>query len=265
MKALSSPANPAYRRWLQLASRPRAVRELRQTLAEGLHLARTALDAGHPIVAVLLRRGARGEAIEGLLGELDAAVERYELAPALYDRLAPVEHGAGVMLAIGARDVDPPRLLAADMVFLDGLQDPGNVGTLLRTAAAAGVRHVLAGPGTAALWAPKVLRAAMGAHFHLSLSEAVAPERLPETLRGEWVAAVAHDAQSLWTAPLPAGAIGWVFGGEGAGPSAATLSICNRRLSVPTEGGVESLNVAAAAAICLFERRRRREGLADPA
>lgn len=143
------------------------------------------------------------------------------------------------------------------MMYLDGVQDPGNAGTLLRTAAAAGIGDVLAGAATASLWSPKTLRAGQGAQFRLRLHEQVNPDALPSLLDGEWIGADARGGDSLWTALLPAGPVGWVFGGEGAGLSAAARSVCRRVISIPIDSAVESLNVAAAAAVCLFERRRR--------
>ncbi len=256
MKAIASDANPGFRHWLRLASVPRAVREAGQTLAEGIHLAQSALAANIPVEAVLLRKGAAHAELDAVLAQL-AGVTAYELAPALYDRLAPVEHGVGLLLLLPIPVLPLPAQGRADMVYLDGIQDPGNAGAILRSAAAAGVRHVLAGPGTAALWAPKVLRAAMGAHFRLELHERVAAADLPAVLDGPWFAAVAHGAPSLWEQVLPAGALGWIFGAEGSGPTADALAASRHQVCIPTSAAVESLNVAAAAAICLFERMRR--------
>jgi TrmH family RNA methyltransferase len=258
MKSITSEANPHFRRWLRLASTPRAVREDRATLAEGIHLAQAALEAGVAVHAALVRHGLHHEQALQVLEQLPAAVPRFELSAALYERLAPVEQGAGIVLVLAVSEPPLPQRLRADMVYLDGVQDPGNVGALLRTAAAAGAGHVLAGPGTAALWSPKVLRAGMGAHFRLRLFERVDAGQIADLLDGCWVAAVAHDAPSLWEARFPAGAIGWAFGAEGSGLSAATLEACRMRVRVPTSSAVESLNVGAAAAICLFERERRR-------
>lgn len=257
MKAIGSPSNPAYRSWLRLAERPRAAREQHRALAEGLHLAQAALDAEFSVEAVLLRHGARSAATETLAGlALQTGAAGFELAPALYDRLSPVEHGAGLMLVVQVPDHSLPSVAERDLMYLDGVQDPGNVGTLLRTAAAAGIRDVLAGPSTAALWAPKTLRAGQGAHFRLRLHEHVAPEALPAPAGG-WIGADARGGLSLWVASLPASPVGWIFGGEGTGLSVAARARCRRFISIPIDSAVESLNVAAAAAVCLFERRRR--------
>jgi len=259
VKAITSEANPRYRRWLRIAGTPRAVREEGQTLAEGIHLAQAALDAGAAVAAVLLRKGAAHADLDALLAQL-SGIDGYELPAPLYERLAPVEQGAGLMLVLPVADAALPSRAPADMVYLDGIQDPGNAGALLRSAAAAGVRHVLAGPGTAALWAPRVLRAAMGAHFRLAIHERVVAAQLPQVLDGTWIAAVAHDAPSIWAQALPQGPIGWVFGAEGSGPSAAALAASQLRVCIPTSAAVESLNVAAAAAVCLFERMRQSAG-----
>jgi TrmH family RNA methyltransferase len=180
----------------------------------------------------------------------------YELAAELYDRLGLVEHGAGLTLVLQL-----PAVAAApavgDAVYLEGVQDPGNTGTLLRIAAAAGVRQVYAGPGTAALWSPRVLRAGQGAHFRLHLAEDVTLDALPERFAGPWIGTVVRAAAPLWAVELPAGPMGWMFGSEGQGLSAPALARCASRLRIPLDAAVESLNVATAAAVCLFERARR--------
>jgi len=257
MKSLTSESNPQYRRWLKLATAPRAVRELGLSLAEGLHLAQAAVDAGARIEAVIHRRGSRGPQLDALLAQL-GSVPRFELTASMYDRLALVEHGSGLTLVVPVPAVAAPAAAPLDLVYLDGIQDPVNVGALLRNAAAAGISHVLCGPTCATAWAPRALRAAMGAHFRLKVSEGVSPESLRPSLDGIWIAAVVRDATSLWSCPLPDSAIGWAFGSEGAGLSAATLAQCTQRLCIPMDRDSESLNVAAAAAVCLFERSRRR-------
>jgi len=258
MKTISSSANAAFRSWLRLVAHPREARLQRRALAEGLHLAQAALDAAARIEAVLLRRGAPGGQAVGLVeAAMAAGAAGYELAPALYERISPVQHGAGLILVVAVTDNPLPERPRDDLLYLDGVQDPGNVGTLLRTAAAAGIRDVLASPSTAALWAPKTLRAGQGAHFRLRLHEQVDATSLPALLDGSWVGADARGGEPLWTLPLPVGPMGWVFGAEGEGLSAAARAICAQFVSIPIDAAVESLNVAAAAAVCLFERRRR--------
>jgi TrmH family RNA methyltransferase len=148
-----------------------------------------------------------------------------------------------------------PRAGVAALV-LDRLQDPGNVGTLLRSAAALGVPQVIALKGCAALWSPKVLRSAMGAHFALHLVEGVDADAL-DTLAVPLLATSSHATQALHTARLP-WPCAWVLGHEGQGVDAALLARCAQTLTIPQPGGEESLNVAAAGAICLYESARQR-------
>ena len=258
MKSIASAANPAFKAWLRLATQPREARAQGRALAEGVHLAQAALDAAMAIEGVLLRRGAASaEAARLAESAMARGAAGYELAAALFDRVSPVEHGAGLIFVVRIPSHPLPARARRDMLYLDGVQDPGNAGTLLRTAAAAGIEDVLAGPSTAALWAPKTLRAGQGAQFRLRLHERVEAGMLKEVMDGAWIAAEASGGEPLWSARFPAGPLGWVFGAEGTGLSATARAACALAVSIPIDGAVESLNVAAAAAVCLFERRRR--------
>jgi len=255
---ITSADNPLVRRLRRLAESPRACREARRTLAEGIHLVECAAAAAN-IETVVLSAAAGPEARE-LGGKVAMQTGRraVEFAAPLYDVISPVEHGVGLLAEITIPTRELPSALDADAVYLDGVQDPGNVGTLLRTAAAAGVAHIAAASGTSYLWAPKVLRAAMGAHFVLALYEDVAPGRLAAAFTGERLAAEAHARESLYSDGWGSGSVVWLFGSEGQGLSPAAAAAAQRRLHIPIDARVESLNVAAAAAICLFEQRRRR-------
>jgi TrmH family RNA methyltransferase len=134
-------------------------------------------------------------------------------------------------------------------VVLDGLQDAGNVGTILRSAGAFGFGQVLAMKGTAALWSPKVLRAGMGAHFGLRLLEGVTPDQLA-ALQVPLLATSSHQGDYLHKATLP-WPCGWILGHEGQGVSAALAQRASAFVRIVQPGGEESLNVGAAAAICL--------------
>jgi TrmH family RNA methyltransferase len=163
--------------------------------------------------------------------------------------------------------VDVPAAVAlqpeAPTLVLDRLQDAGNVGSLLRSAAAFGIRQVIALKGTAALWSPKVLRAAMGAHFGLSLFDAAEPGLL-DALALPLVATSSHATAELHDAALPQ-PCAWVLGHEGQGVAPALLARCALTVRIPQPGGEESLNVAAAGAVCLYESARRGAGAGSPA
>ena len=257
---ITSPDNPIVRRLRRLADSARACRDAGRTLAEGVHVIEAALAAGVPLHTIVTR-GAPSAVAAPLVERVEAGgaagFKRIELGAALYDAISPVEHGAGVLAEIGIPGADDPALLAEDAVYLDAVQDPGNVGTLLRTAAAAGVRRVVLGPGSAYAWSPKVMRAAMGAHFALRIAENRAIADLAPGFRGSLLAAdVGGD--DLFVAEWGRGPTLWLFGSEGQGLGADALAAAGKRLRIPLAPGVESLNVSAAAAVCLFEQARRR-------
>jgi TrmH family RNA methyltransferase len=260
MVRISSADNPLVRRLRRLADSPRAGRETERSIAEGVHLVESALAARVSITAVVISEAASApvRALAEATAER-AAARVAELSRTLYDSIAPVEHGAGILIEIVIPRPQLPIGQGADAVYLDGIQDPGNAGTLLRTAAAAGIQHVVASTGTVFLWAPKVLRAAMGAHFAVSLYEDVPPEHLVAAFDAERIAADAGGGEPLYEASWGQRPTVWMFGSEGQGLSAAASGLAQRRVRIPIASAVESLNVGAAAAVCLFEQRRRRE------
>jgi TrmH family RNA methyltransferase len=145
-------------------------------------------------------------------------------------------------------------------LLIDGVQDPGNVGSMLRSAAAAGVTDVLLSPPSAFAWSPKVLRAGQGAHFRLRLHEDVDLPAWASAYRaagGHVVATVVAQAGAIFATALT-GRLALAIGNEGAGLSAALLAAADRRATIPMPGGFESLNAAAAAAVVLFEAVRQR-------
>ena len=155
----------------------------------------------------------------------------------------------------------PKALGLADFCLLvDDVQDPGNIGSILRSAAAAGVAQVLLSKHCAFAWSPKVLRAGQGAHFAVDIHEDVDLAEWGRAYRvgnGQIIATVIDGGTSLFEAPLGQ-RVALVIGNEGAGLSASLEALATQRVTIPMPGGMESLNVAAAAAVCLFECVRRR-------
>ncbi|MCA0241722.1 MAG: RNA methyltransferase [Proteobacteria bacterium] len=220
---------------------------------EGEHLCAAAVARGVAVRQVLLSAGGWQRPARRDLAR--AAAARIALLPdALFAELGTLESPADIGFVIDAPAAAEPDA-ALPSVVLDRLQDAGNVGSILRSAAALGVRQALALKGTAALWSPKVLRAGMGAHFALRLVEGLGEDELL-ALRLPLVGTSSHDGQALPQAALPQPAA-WLLGHEGQGVSARLAAACVARVRIPQPGGEESLNVAAAAAVCFYESLRR--------
>jgi len=149
------------------------------------------------------------------------------------------------------------------LLILDGIQDPGNLGTILRTALAAGVRYVCLTPGTVDLYNPKVLRSTMGALFSLVFLTGKQPEAILDFCRERGLSVIMGDIRgsSLYQTSLPKGPLALVVGNEGQGPSFLFRSAEVQRVTIPMAQDVESLNVAIAAGILLFEIVRQRDSL----
>lgn len=260
---IESESNARFKRWRKLAQENRAVKKEGATLLEGAHLAQSLLD--HPEIelnAILVSAKGLSPEAQSLRGALEASRRApvFELSGALYDMLSPVEHGVGLMLEIAVPKADATLLgTPCDVLYLDGVQDAGNAGTLIRTAVAAGVKTIVTSPTTVLLWTPKVMRAAMGAHFGATLIESVPVAAFREAFHGMILVADARGGEDLFrTQDYPETHTAWVMGAEGPGISDVALSLSDRRYYIPIEEDCESLNVAAAAAVCLFEQRRRR-------
>jgi TrmH family RNA methyltransferase len=258
-RRISSRDNPLFREFAELAHSARERRKLGRSVLEGIHLCEAFLQCrGQPRAVLASESGLRHPEVGPLLARhgVQAAVVTDEL----FEAVSTVGHGVGLAFTIDTPRPALPVAIETDAVYLDRVQDPGNVGTLLRSCAAAGVTTVLTAPGTAWCWSPKVLRAGMGAHFALSIHEAVPWSAVRARLRVEPIGTRATHADSLFGADLRAPSL-WLLGNEGEGLSAEIAADVSRWLRIPQARGVESLNVAAAAAVCLFEQRRQR-GLA---
>lgn len=250
---IASASNPLLVQLRRLALTPTAYRRQGRVWVEGEHLCRAALDRGMAVsLAVVTETGLASREVADLV----AAVAELAVVPeAEFRRLSGLESPAaiGFLLELPVAHAPDPELPS---IVLDGVQDAGNVGSLLRSASAMGVRQVLALAGTAGLWSPKVLRAGMGAHFNLRLCEGLTPASF-DALSVPLLATSSHAELALHEAPLPADGA-WVFGHEGQGVSAELARRCRLAVRIAQPGGEESLNVAAAGAICLYESLRRR-------
>ena len=251
LKFITSRDNPLLQRVRKLTRDPVAYRKLGVVWLEGEHLCSALLARGGKAGQAVISESAQ---VRPELAALAGSAARLAVVP---DRLfadlgtLPSPAGIGFLCDLPAQPAIDPLV---PTVVLDRVQDAGNVGSILRSASALGVRQVLALSGTAGLWSPKVLRAGMGAQFGLRMLEGLSAADL-DALQIPWVATSSHAADALPQVPLPS-PCAWFFGHEGQGVSADLMARCALTVRIPQPGGEESLNVAAAAAICLYESMR---------
>ena len=257
-KKIASRENAAYKSLARLTLKSSERRREGLTVLDGTHLLAAFLDSGRKPEQVVVNEAGRADAeVQSLLARCADAPLTW-LSDSLFDSLTQLQTATGLLALVRT----PPGMAVAPraplVLYLEDIQDPGNVGTLLRSAAAAGASDVVLSPRCAFAWSPKVLRAGMGAHFALNIVEGV---EAADFLRGYGGASVALDgaaSTSLYELDLRA-PTAFLVGNEGAGLSEAVRRAACRRARIPMPGRMESLNAGAAGAICLFEAVRQRE------
>jgi TrmH family RNA methyltransferase len=238
---LTSKDNPKVKRWIRLATDARYRRTEKRALIEGPHLLAAALQAGLRPITVL-------------------ATEEFTDSSLLGEK--PVMLGKGVFRAIV--EADTPQGVAAEIaiptgrktdgpaVFLEGVQDPANVGAIMRSAAAFGIQRAVLDAACADPWSPRALRAGMGGQFGLSIVETKDLGAEIEAFKGTVACTVPRGGIALADAPLDR-SMAWLFGAEGHGLTDEAIRRADLKVTIPMAAGTESLNVAAAAAICLYQ------------
>lgn len=259
VKSITSRDNSVYKELKQLATSSQARRRAGRTLLDGVHLCEAYLQqVGMPQLCVIGESARHHPEASALLALCEAGDATCILLPdALFGAISQVEHGVDLLFA-----VDTPQAIAApalrrSAVLLDNIQDPGNLGSILRSAAAAGIESVFCSAGTVFAWAPKVLRAGMGAHFLLTIAENVDLKALIAESSVPVVATSSHAEQTLYALDLRQ-PVAWLFGHEGQGVADSLLALATHKVGIPQPGAIESLNVAASAAVCFFEQVRQR-------
>lgn len=259
MKSITSRNNPQFKAWLKLASSTRQRCLARQTLLDGAHLLAAYLDAGGtPLQLIISADGLKNQEIAGLIQRCPTP-PLTQLEQSLFANLSELKSLTGLISLIEIPEFSKANTAASQFcLVLDDVQDPGNLGSILRSAAAAGCDSIFLSAGCADVWSPKVLRAAMGGHFSLNLIESSDLLTLAQQFEGQLFALSLNASTNLYQTSLT-GRIGLVLGNEGAGISPALLNQIPSKIRIPMCNQIESLNVAAAGAVCLFEAARQRQ------
>lgn len=256
MDIIVSRQNAVVKQLAKLISQRRERSQSALCVLDGAHLVRAALDANWKLARCFIAASASEKPeIAQLLTHWGG--NPVVLSDTLFSQVTELDSPSGI-LAIVPIPIPPAPAKHGCVLLLDGIQDPGNVGALLRTAAAAGVNQVWLNDACADVWSPKVLRAAMGAHFVLPTLERIPLLSTLTHFAGRAAVTVMQSSQSVFSANLR-GDLALIMGSEGQGVSPELMQRADIRLHIPMANGVESLNVGAAAAICLFERVRQLE------
>ncbi|HEZ3723809.1 RNA methyltransferase [Neisseria meningitidis] len=258
MKHISSTNNEHIRHLHRLLSQGKFRRQYAQTVLEGVHLLQVFLQSGGMPTEVYIPEGKMPSEEVRRLRAVVPEGKVFSVSDGILKKISSLTCADDVLALI---DIPDAGALPAggDCVVLDGVQDPGNVGTVLRSAAAAGVGTVVLGRGSADVWSPKVLRAGMGAHFLLDIYSQADLEIWLASYKGRvFATALREEKQAVLYGEDLCEPTAWVFGNEGAGVGKAVLDRADKCVRIPMHDATESLNVAMAATICLFEQMRQR-------
>jgi TrmH family RNA methyltransferase len=256
LKHVTSPDNVFYKELLKLSATSRQRSKSGQTLLDGAHLLDAFLATGkQPLHVIVTEAVLSDHEVQALLAKIPG-VPLTQLDDALFAKLSELKSLSGILALIALPQESCAPHDSSFCLLLEDIQDPGNLGSMLRSAAAAGCDAVYLSTGCADAWSPKVLRAAMGGHFVLNIQERADLLAVAAAFPGSLYAAALNARTSLYQSPLQ-GRVAFAIGNEGAGLSAALLKAASP-ITIPMPGKVESLNAAAAAAICLFEAVRQK-------
>lgn len=254
---ISSAQNPKVKLARALAGRSKERREAGAFLAEGVRLVEEAERSNWPFVFILHGNTLNLRGSELISRLRKRGVETEEISDKLLASLSETESSQGV-LAVLADDKPQPARELRSVLVADAIRDPGNLGTLLRTAEAAGFEAAFLAPGTVDAFAPKVVRAGMGAHFRLPLYEVSWDEVRTQAATYGWNVYLAEmSGRSCWETDFQE-PLALIIGGEAEGATDAARKLATHRVSIPMQGRTESLNAAAAGAVLMFEVARHR-------
>lgn len=255
IETLSSDQNPRVQLVHKLITQSKVRRKEGLFVAEGSRIVEDGLKSNYPLDSVFLRTHASPHA-QQVLSTVPLKVPRFELGDKLFDSLSDTENSQGLLGIFRQADLPLPENL--DFVLIpDGIRDPGNLGTIIRTAEAAGVQALLVPPGTVDPWNPKVVRSGMGSHFRLPIFE-WNWQAIAASVEGLCVFGATMDGQiSCWEADL-CQPTALLIGSEVEGLSSEGQALVAQTIRIPMAGQSESLNAAISAAILSFEVLRQR-------
>lgn len=261
MQIITSREHTLFKHLLRLFNSTQQRKREKLAVLDGMHLVQTYCQIYGLPLKLIISDSARQQSeilffLEKLNQHMEGSNRCVVLSDSLFKQISPVITPSGIMALITIPEsnyVDPLKF----GVLLEGIQDPGNLGSILRSAASAEVNAVYLSKTCADAWSPKTLRAAMGAHFFLAIYQDADLIQIARTFNGKVYATSPSSQRSLFQTKLT-GSIAFVLGNEGNGISVELMNAVNESLFIPINKHCESLNVAATAAICFFEKVRQK-------
>ena len=250
-QVISSRGNQHFKHLKKLNESPRYRHEVQQTILDGMHLIESYAECFGSTDSIALIEGGNLDKIASYLNE-DTQV--LEFPAGLFSEIAPVISPTGILASINIPHLEPSKKQNC-ILLLEDIQDPGNLGSILRSASASGVDLVYLSDHCADLWSPKVLRGGQGAHFHLPCIEKANFSDITKSFTGK-IFATTLGGKSIFKEDLK-GPVAFIFGNEGNGIHSETMQLTSHSIHIPMEKGIESLNVSAAVSICLYEKYRQ--------
>ena len=250
-QVISSRGNQHFKHLKKLNESPRYRHEVQQTILDGMHLIESYAERfGSPDSIALIEGGH----IDQIASYLNENTQVLEFPAGLFSEIAPVISPTGILASINIPHLEPPKKQNC-ILLLEDIQDPGNLGSILRSASASGVDLVFLSDHCADLWSPKVLRGGQGAHFHLPCIEKANFSDITKIFTGK-IFATTLSGKSIFQENLK-GPVAFIFGNEGNGIHSETMRLTSHSIHIPMEKGIESLNVSAAVSVCLYEKYRQ--------
>lgn len=253
---ITSKDNPTIKTAHALLTGSRQRKKLGKTVIEGTHLLESYLNASFtPDTVIVSESGLQNDEINALLGRLNQ-VKTLTVSDNLYKEIRRLGESLPIMAMIDMPHLDFNQPITGDCLIINGVQDNGNLGTLLRTASAVGVKTVICTTGSASAWSPKTLRAGMGANFSLDIFENINVDEILAKVKVPMFATSSHTDKVIYQTDLRQ-PLALIMGHEGQGVDERLLSQ-SAPIALPQPNGQESLNVAIAGALCLYEVLRQR-------
>ncbi len=257
---ITSTQNPKIQRIRDLLAHSRSRSEQKAFVIEGIRLVEEAVQSGVKPEIFYYSSQINPRGMDLIEKVRFAGIPIEEIESSLMNRLSDTERSQGILAVIPEKHVVLPETLDFILV-LDSIKDPGNMGTILRTACAAGVNAVFLSPKCVDIYSPKVLRSAMGAHFKLPMVEInwhlMKTEISSGSIEPEIYLADVRQGEPLWKCDLTL-PIALIISSEATGASPEAVEIASQKIHIPMPGGFESLNASMAAAVLLFEVVRQR-------